>query len=79
MQLTAILGGSGIRLGIAAGGSLALHETFPETFPEAFFIWVGAFYLGALALEVILALRMVPSPSPSASDREPTGPLSSVR
>jgi hypothetical protein len=75
MQMVAILGGTGIRLGVALGGGMALHYLLPDTYPTVFFIWVGAFYLGALTLEVLLALGIKPTAGPS----EPTGTLSSAR
>jgi hypothetical protein len=56
-QLTTILGGSGIRLAFALGGGLLLYRTFPETFTDAFWIWMGLFYMFILALETLLILR----------------------
>lgn len=83
LQLTAILGGTGLRLAAAAGGALVLHQAFPETLPMAFFLWVGAFYVGTLALETTLALRVYAAAgrneSSMAARVESTGSLTQAR
>jgi len=75
MQLVAILGGTGIRLGAILGGGLALHELLPEYFPNVFFMWVGVFYIAGLTLEIVLAMRLQPAPAVS----ETVESLSSAR
>src|SRR5262245_45444021 len=54
MQLVAILGGSGIRMAIALGGGLLLHETLPEMFANGFWLWMVLFYMFILAIETVL-------------------------
>jgi hypothetical protein len=75
VQMTAILGGSGVRLAVALGGGWALHESLPDIFPTSFFTWVGIFYVGALTLEISLATRI----NPTAEPAEPNGTLSQAR
>lgn len=52
--LVAVLGGTGLRLFAALGIGLVLTETLPESFPQVFWIWVGAFYAVVLTVEVVL-------------------------
>ena len=58
--LLAILGGTGVRLAIVLGGGFLLTKGRPDLFPEDFWIWVGAFYLVFLTLEIVLALGIKP-------------------
>ena len=60
-QLTAGLGGSGIRMGIALGGGYLLTQMQPDNFGSAFWYWLTWFYLTLLALEITLLVRQQPS------------------
>lgn len=55
-QLTAVLGGTGVRLFFALGGGLMLNYALPETFTSGFWLWLAVFYMFILALETILVL-----------------------
>jgi hypothetical protein len=57
IQLVAILAGSGIRLAVAMGGGLLLHETLPEMFTTSFWLWMVLFYMFILAVETILVVK----------------------
>ena len=56
--LVAVLGGTGIRLLVVLGSGFLLRHTWPDAFPDAFWIWIGIFYLITLALEVALVVRL---------------------
>jgi hypothetical protein len=58
-QLTAALGGTGVRLFVVLGIGLLLTTTVPylEQHLEAFWLWVLGCYLTALALEIFLLVR----------------------
>src|SRR5438309_589208 len=43
-QLVAVLGSSGIRMGVALGCGLLLYKTFPLTFTDSFWFWIAVFY-----------------------------------
>jgi hypothetical protein len=58
-QLTAILGGSGIRMAVALGGGYLLYKGWPETFTDNFWLWMVLFYMFILALETILVVKLV--------------------
>jgi hypothetical protein len=55
-QLLAILGGTGLRMVFAAGAGIALFSLSDYFHEPGFLIWVVAFYLVTLALEVSLVL-----------------------
>jgi hypothetical protein len=58
-QLTAVLGGTGIRLFVVLAGGFALTKFVPyfrEHETPGFWIYVGVFYLFTLALETVLAV-----------------------
>jgi hypothetical protein len=57
MQLVAILGGSGVRMAVALGGGLLLHETLPELFANTFWLWMVLFYMFILVIETILVVK----------------------
>jgi hypothetical protein len=59
-QLAAVLGGTGIRLALALGGGLLLYKTLPQTFTDAFWLWMGIFYMFILALETLLIVKKQP-------------------
>jgi O-antigen/teichoic acid export membrane protein len=61
MQLAAILGSGGVRMGMALGGGLALTYFFPDAFPTSFLLWIGAMYMGVLTLETVLIFRFRPN------------------
>ena len=63
-MVVAVLGGTGIRLFAVLGGAFLLRHLWPDVFPDAFWIWVGVFYLITLALEVALVLRLKRDSSP---------------
>ncbi len=54
MQLTASMGGSGVRMMIALGGGYLLTTTRADLFGSAFWYWILLFYLGLLAFEITL-------------------------
>jgi hypothetical protein len=56
-QLTAILGGSGVRLVAVLCASIGLFLGVEALHRPAFLIWVVVFYLATLALEVALIVR----------------------
>jgi hypothetical protein len=56
-QLLMILGGTGVRMGIALGGGLLLHFSFPDSFTASFWILLVVFYVFTLSLEVTLLVR----------------------
>ena len=55
-QLTAVLGGTGIRLAVVLGAGMGLTVGFPDVFPKAFLFWLLVYYLFTLFLEVKLVL-----------------------
>jgi hypothetical protein len=55
-QLTAVVGGTGLRMAFVLAGGLALHYLFPVCHQMSFWIWVLLFYLFTLALETYLVL-----------------------
>src|SRR5437870_1827338 len=56
-RVVAFLGGSGVRLLVSLGGGFLLYHEFPDVFTKTFWIWMTAFYLFILTLEVILFLK----------------------
>jgi hypothetical protein len=56
-QLLAVMGGTTLRLLVAAGGGIALFHGFEALHRPAFLIWVIVFYLATLTLEVIVVVR----------------------
>ena len=60
MQLTASLGGSGVRMMIALGGGYLLTNAQPELFGSNFWYWILLFYLGLLAFEITLLVQRQP-------------------
>lgn len=61
MQLTASLGGSGVRMMIALGGGYLLTNAQPDYFGPGFWYWLLLFYLGLLAFEITLLVRNQPA------------------
>src|SRR5262245_23758339 len=55
-QLVALLGGTGIRLAVVLGVGMALTLGLPDLFSKAFLVWLLAFYLFTLFVEVRLLL-----------------------
>jgi hypothetical protein len=56
-QLTMVLGGTGIRLGLVMGVGLLLYTLVPFFGKQSFWIWLLIFYLFTLALEMVLVVR----------------------
>ncbi len=56
-QLAAVLGGTGVRIGVVAGAALGLYYGVEYFKQESFLIWLLVFYVLTLALEVGLFLR----------------------
>src|SRR5262245_21162469 len=57
MQLLAVLGGSGVRLGVALGVGALLYFQCPDEFSAVFWGWLILFYLVLLALEIALIIN----------------------
>ena len=55
-QLTMILGGTGIRMGLVLGVGLLLYVMVPFFAQASFWIWILVFYLFTLALEMVLVV-----------------------
>jgi hypothetical protein len=53
-QVVAVLGGTGVRLGVALGGGMLLQSAYPHIFTPALWGWLLAFYFFTLTLEIIL-------------------------
>jgi hypothetical protein len=71
-QLTMILGGTGVRMGLVLGIALLLYAMLPEFQQQSFWIWLLVFYLLTLALEMVLVVR-----GKAASER-PREPISAT-
>lgn len=56
-QLTMVLGGTGVRMGIVLGMALLLYTMSPYFQQQSFWIWLLLFYLLTLALEMVLVVR----------------------
>jgi len=56
-QLTAVLGGTGVRLVVVIAGGIALNRMVDALNRPAFLIWVVVFYLATLTLEIVLLVR----------------------
>jgi hypothetical protein len=58
-QLTAVLGGTGVRMFFVLGAGLILTHTVPvfKEYDMTFWLWVLAVYLVTLALEIALLVR----------------------
>jgi hypothetical protein len=56
-QLAAALGGTGLRMLFVIGAGIALYHNVEELNRAAFLLWVVAFYLCTLTLEVVLIVR----------------------
>ena len=69
-----LMGGTGLRLFVVAGGAYGLYQTVPFFAAHAgFLMWVGVFYLVTLALETGLSLAGRPG-----ADAVPSGAASSA-
>jgi hypothetical protein len=55
-QLLAVMGGTGVRLGVVLGGGMALFYLEPYFKQMSFWIWVVVFYLITLTLEMVILL-----------------------
>ncbi len=56
-QLTAVLGGTSVRLVFVIAGGIGLFFAVDMLHRDAFLIWVVVFYLATLTLEVVLIAR----------------------
>jgi hypothetical protein len=56
-QLLAILGGTGVRMLFVFGAGMVLFHTVPEYQYQRFWLWLLAFYLFTLTLEITLITR----------------------
>ena len=56
-QLLVTLGGTGVRMGVVLGVGLVLHFTVPYFGQPSFWIWLLAFYLYTLAVEMVLVVK----------------------
>jgi hypothetical protein len=57
LQLTMVLGGTGIRMGLVLGVALLLYTMLPYFQQQSFWIWLLVFYLLTLALEMVLVVK----------------------
>jgi hypothetical protein len=64
-----VLGGTGIRMFFVLGVGLVLTGSVPYFQQRAFWLWVLAFYLFTLALEMVLVVRTLSPPG----RRQPRG------
>jgi hypothetical protein len=69
-QLTMVLGGTGVRMGLVLGVGLLLYTLVPFFGKQSFWVWLLVFYLFTLALEMVLVVR-----SRSAAEGQ-QGPIS---
>jgi hypothetical protein len=77
-QLTMVLGGTGVRLLLVAGGGMALMQFVPyfrEPQTPGFLTWLLAFYLFTLVLETVLSLAGRPA---ADGDTFPSAPARSA-
>ena len=56
-QLAAALGGTGLRMLVVIGCGIGLYHAVEQLNRTTFLLWVVAFYLGTLTLEVVLIVR----------------------
>ena len=56
-QLLAVLGGTVVRMVVVGGIGMVLFHTIPELQYQRFWLWVLAFYLFTLTLEMVLITR----------------------
>jgi len=56
-QLTMVLGGTGVRMGIVMGVGLLMYLYLPYFQQPGFWLWLLAFYLFTLGLEMVLVVR----------------------
>jgi hypothetical protein len=63
-QLVAVLGGTCVRMLFVVGAGLALFMLVPEFQYQRFWVWLVAFYLVTLTLEVVLITRGVAAGQP---------------
>jgi hypothetical protein len=61
--------GTLLRMMVVLGGGLALYRGVAEFDRMSFWIWVGGFYLGTLALETVL-LNLAPQAKATSRDRQ---------
>lgn len=66
--LAAGLGGSGVRLIVVIGGGIALSRAIEALSRPAFLLWVVAFYLATLTLEIVLIVRRPSATAPAAAE-----------
>lgn len=55
-QLIAVLGGTAVRMGVVVAAGMAIYHGFPYFHHQSFWLWVIAFYLFTLTLEMSLLL-----------------------
>jgi hypothetical protein len=60
-QLAMLLGGTGVRMGVVLGAGLVLTSFVPLFGQPSFWLWLLAFYLITLTLEVVLVVRGRPA------------------
>jgi hypothetical protein len=72
-QLTAALGGTGLRMFVVLGAGLFLSLSVPflRQHALAFWIWTLVYYLGTLALEIVILVRAQPRPELPADANSP--------
>jgi ABC-type spermidine/putrescine transport system permease subunit II len=56
-QLTMVLGGTGVRMGVVMGVGLLFYLLVPYFQQPGFWLWLLAFYLFTLGLEMVLVVR----------------------
>jgi hypothetical protein len=56
-QLTMVLGGTGVRMGLVLGVGLLLYLLVPYFQQQSFWLWLLVFYLFTLALEMVLIVK----------------------
>jgi hypothetical protein len=72
-QLTAVFGGTGLRLLFVVGAGLVLYLTREEFRLGRFWVWIVVFYLATLTLEMVLVARRQAEMDKATGVRNPPG------
>jgi hypothetical protein len=67
--LVAVLGGTGLRMGVVLAAGMSLYSFVPYFHQTEFWLWLLVFYLLTLGLEMGLLIRGLPTPAQSTTGR----------